>query len=197
MPRMRRRELLKSSASALLAFAAMTAGSAAHAWPGGKSNIELKKLQVSRSDDGLLLNYDVRFDLPKEVEDALIKGVSLVFLAEAETFRSRWYWTDKPRGIAVRRWRLTYQPLTRQWRLSFDGLSRHYIRLTEALNAMTRGSNWRIADPLPNGDEQDYYVDFSFKLDTDELPRPLQLGFGSQSEWDLAIERRISVPPSR
>ena len=62
---------------------------------------------------------------------------------------------------------------------------------------MTRGSNWRIADALPNGDEQDYYVDFKFKLDTDELPRPLQLGFGGQSEWDLAIERRISVPPSR
>lgn len=197
MPRMRRRELLARSASALLALAAMTAGSAALAWPGNHNNVELRQLQVQRNDEGVLLTYDVRFDLPREVEDALTKGVSLVFVAEAETFRTRWYWTDKPKGIASRRWRLTYQPLTRQWRLSLDGLSRHYSRLTEALNAMSRGTNWRIADALPNGDDQDYYVDFKFRLDTDELPRPLQLGLGIQSEWDLAIERRVSVPPPR
>lgn len=195
MPRMRRRELLQRSASALLALVAMTAGSAAHAWPGSRTNVELKQLQVSRTDDGLLLNYDVRFDLPKEVEEALFKGVSLVFVAEADTFRSRWYWMDKPKGSASRRWRLTYQPLTRQWRLSFDGLSRHYTRLVDALNVMRRGSNWRVADTPSAGDDQDYYVDFKFKLDTDELPRPLQLGLGGQSEWDLVIERRIAVPP--
>ena len=197
MPRLRRRELLQRSASALLALVAMTAGSAARAWPGAKSGIELKQLQVQRSDDGVLLTYDVRFDLPKEVEDALLKGVSLVFVAEAETFRSRWYWTDKPKGQAARRWRLTYQPLTRQWRLSFDGLSRHYTRLVDALNVMRRGANWRIADALPSSDEQDYYVDFKFRLDTDELPRPMQLSLGGQTEWDLAIERRVSVPASR
>lgn len=200
MPRLRRRELLQRSASALLALAAMTAGTAARAWPTGinsRSGIELKQLQIQRTDDGVLLTYDVRFDLPKEVEDALLKGVSLVFLAEAETFRSRWYWTDKPKGSTTRRWRLTYQPLTRQWRLSFDGLSRHYTRLVEALNVMRRGTNWRIADSPPSGDDQDYYVDFKFKLDTDELPRPLQLSLGGQTEWDLAIERRVSVPSSR
>ncbi|MGE5452502.1 MAG: DUF4390 domain-containing protein [Acidobacteriota bacterium] len=191
---MRRRELLQRSASALLALTAMTAGSAARAWPGGRSAVELRQLQVQRGDDGLLLTYDVRFDLPKEVEDALLKGVPLVFMAEAETFRSRWYWTDKPKGVVTRRWRLTYQPLTRQWRLSFDGLSRHYLRLNDALNVMRRGANWRIADNLPSGDDQDYYVDFKFKLDTDELPRPLQLSLGGQTEWDLAIERRVSVP---
>ncbi|HET8871312.1 MAG TPA: DUF4390 domain-containing protein [Aquabacterium sp.] len=197
MPRMRRRELLTRSASALLALTAMTAGSTAHAWPGSRSTIELKQTQVVRSDDGLYLTYDVRFDLPREVEDALIKGVSLVFVAQAETFRSRWYWTDKLRGSVTRRWRLTYQPLTRQWRLSFEGLSRHYAQLVDALNAMRRVSNWRISEPLASGDDQDYYVDFQFKLDTDELPRPLQLSLGGQSEWDLNIERRISVPPSR
>ncbi|HEX5313060.1 DUF4390 domain-containing protein [Aquabacterium sp.] len=197
MPRMRRRELLQRSASALLALTAMTAGSAARAWPNSRTPVDLKQLQVTRTDDGVTLSYDVRFDLPKEVEDALLKGVSLVFLAEAETYRSRWYWTDKLRSTARRRWRLTYQPLTRQWRLSFDGLSRHYSRLVDALNAMRRGSNWRIADTLPTGDDQDYYVDFKFKLDTDELPRPLQLSLGIQSEWDLAIERRIAVPPPR
>lgn len=197
MPQMRRRELLTRSASALLALAAMTTGTVTRAWAGSHNVIDLKQTQVSRADDGLFLTYDVRFDLPREVEDALNKGVSLVFVAHADTFRSRWYWTDKLRGSVTRRWRLTYQPLTRQWRLSFDGLSRHYTQLVDALSNMQRVSNWRISEPLGANDDQDYYVDFQFKLDTDELPRPLQLSLGGQSEWDLNIERRISVPPPR
>ncbi|MDE1997296.1 MAG: DUF4390 domain-containing protein [Burkholderiales bacterium] len=194
---MRRRKLLTRSASALLALAAMTTGTVARAWAGGRNAIELKQTQVTRADDGLFLTYDVRFDLPREVEDALIKGVSLVFVARADTFLSRWYWTDRLRGSVTRRWRLTYQPLTRQWRLSIDGLSRHYTQLVDALDTMQRVSNWRISEPLGSNDDQDYYVDFQFKLDTDELPRPLQLSLGGQSEWDLNIERRISVPPPR
>ena len=197
MPLMCRRELLQRSAAALLVAVAATAGSVAHAQTAAHGGLELKQLQVSRTDEGLLLNYDVKFDLPRDVEDALTKGISVVFVAEAETFRSRWYWTDKPKGVATRRWRLIYQPLTRQWRLSFDGLSRHYGKLADALNALRRDRNWRIADPLSSTDEQDYYVDFKFKLDTDELPRPLQLGLTGQSEWDLAVERRVSVPPAR
>lgn len=197
MPQMRRRELLISSASALLALTGVTAGSAAHSAPSGKRLIDIRQLQVSRSEEGIVLNYDVRFELPREVEDALIKGVALVFVAEAETFRSRWYWTDKSKAHASRRSRLAYQPLTRQWRLSFDGLSRHYAKLADALNAIRVSSDWRIADALPTGDDHDYYVDFRFKLDTDELPRPLQMGFAIEKEWDLAIERRISVPPLR
>lgn len=197
MPHMRRRELLISSASALLALTGLTAGSAAHAAPGGKRQIDIRQLQVSRTDDAILLTYDVRFELPREVEDALTKGIALVFVAEAETFRSRWYWTDKSKAQATRRWRLAFQPLTRQWRLTFDGLSRHYSRLSEALTAIRVGSEWKIADALPSGDDHDYYVDFRFKLDTDELPRPLQMGFAIEKEWDLAIERRVSVPPPR
>jgi len=197
MPQMRRRELLISSASALLALTGLTAGSAAHGANATKPQLDIRHITVQRSDEAVTLTYELRLDLTKEVEDVLTKGIALVFVAEAETFRSRWYWTDKSKAQATRRWRLAFQPLTRQWRLTFDGLSRHYSRLSEALTAIRVGSDWKIADALPSGDDHDYYVDFRFKLDTDELPRPLQMGFAIEKEWDLAIERRVSVPPPR
>jgi len=197
MPLMRRRDLLHRSASALLAATVMLAGRPAHADTAPHTGIELSRLGVQRSDDGLVLNYDLRFDLPKDLEMALGKGVAVVFVAEAELFKSRWYWTDQSRASTARRWRLAYQPLTRRWRLSFDGLSRHYNRLSEALDAMRSTDHWRIADAIPAGDEEDYYVAFSFKLDTDELPRPLQIGLGGLTDWRLAVQRRIGIPASR
>lgn len=201
MSLMRRRELLRCSASALLAATLAPAGRLAHAdnIPAHHS-LELDRLSVQRSDEGLLLSYSVRLDLPKDLEQALSKGVAVVFVAEAEVFRSRWYWTDQSRGSATRRWRLAYQPLTRRWRLSLDGLSRHYNSLPDALDALRRTDRWRIADTIPAGDEPDHYVDFSFRLDTDELPRPLQIGLGGLgglTTGSLDVQRRVAVQPSR
>lgn len=195
MCQMRRRDLLRRSASALLATLVADAGRSAHA-AGGTSGIELDRLSVQRSDEGTLVSYDVRIDLPDDVEQALGKGIAVVFVAQAELFRERWWWTDEFKGRAVRRWRLAYQPLTRQWRLSQDGLSRHYPLLADALDAIRRTERWRIAEAVPPRDE-DHHVDFSFKLDTDELPRPLQIGLGGQSGWKMGVERRIGIPPVR
>ncbi len=198
MPPMRRRELLQRSASALLAASVAQSGRLAHAdTSASHSGIELNRMQVLRSDDGVLLSYDVRITLPADLEQALGKGVAVVFVAQAELFRTRWYWMDEPRGSATRRWRLAFQPLTRQWRVNFDGLSRHYTRLSDALDALRVATRWRVADALAPNDAQDHYVDFSFKLDTDELPRPLQIGLGGNTDWKMATERRIGVPLPR
>lgn len=198
MSPMRRRELLQHSASALLLAGLAQPGGAAHADTGpARSGIELQRLQVLRADEGVLLSYDVRITLPTDLEQALGKGVAVVFVAQAELFRTRWYWTDEPRASATRRWRLAFQPLTRQWRVSFDGLSRHYNRLSDALDAMRAATRWRIGEALAPNDDQDHYIDFSFKLDTDELPRPLQIGLGDNTDWKMAIERRAGVPLPR
>lgn len=198
---MRRRDLLQRSASALLTAMLVKAGPAAHAANGASngasSGIDLLKLSVARTDEGTLLSYDVRIALPEDLQQALGKGIAVVFVAQAEVFRHRWYWSDESRGRAARRWRLAYQPLTRQWRLSQDGLSRHYPSLAAALDTIHRSERWRIAEAVPLNDDEDYHVDFSFKLDTTQLPRPLQIGIGGQADWRMGVERRIAIPPSR
>ena len=188
-----RRDLLQRSASLALAAACLRpAGAWADTAP-TRNVAELTSLAVNLGDEGVLLTYSVRLELAKDLEQMLSRGVTLVFVAEAEVLRERWYWLDQTRGETTRRWRLGWQPLTHRWKLSQDGLSRHFVTLQEALDAMRRTTRWRIAEPIAAGDESEHYVAFRFRLDTEELPRPLQIGLGPQSGWDLSITRRVNL----
>ncbi|WP_374316759.1 DUF4390 domain-containing protein [Aquabacterium sp.] len=198
MTELHRRQLLTSSLKALLSVSLTSAGLPALADTGANAaSIDLHQIQLERGDDGLQLSYRVVFDLPKDIEDALYKGVAVVFVAETTLLKRRWYWSDKQRSRATRRWRLAYQPLTRRWRLTQDGLARQYNSLEDALFMICRVNEWRIGENVPAGDERDYYVDFSFRLDTDELPRPMQIGLGIQSDWNIAVQRQINVSIAR
>lgn len=198
MPPLRRRDLLLHSARVALAAAVATqAGRAQAADPGSpRSDAELSALSVALSDEGVLLSYSVRFELGRELEQILTRGIAVVFVAEAELKRRRWYWVDQTRAVATRRWRLGYQPLTRKWRLNLDGLSRQFDTLADALDAVRRTTRWRIADAIAPGDETEHHIEFSFKLDAEELPRPLQIGLGPQSGWDLSVQRRVNLTPA-
>jgi len=186
-----RRHLLQLAAALAAGWAVGTVQ--AQSMSGARPGMELQQLQVQRTDDALTLSYQVRVDLPKDVEDALMRGVSIVFVARANLFRSRWYWADKPRVELERRWRLSYQPLTRHWRVSFDGLSQNYHSLREALGVMQRASQWRLVEPAPAPDDREHYLEFSFELDREELPRPLQIGLSGQNDWDLSVFKRLPV----
>ena len=155
--------------------------------------LDLLRLDAQRTEQGVLLNVETRFDLPPGVEDAPQRGVALHFLAEAVLMRARWYWRDKELARATRTWRIAYQPLTFSYKVSQGGLSQTYRSLGEALRALQRFSQWRIADPLPADDDR-HYIEFSYRLDTDQLPRPLQIGIGSQPEWTLRTARTLVLP---
>jgi hypothetical protein len=146
-------------------------------------------MQISRSDEGLLLDYALDFELPRGAEEALNKAVPLYFVAEAEVFRDRWYWRDKRVASASRLWRIVFQPLTLSYRVTFGGLSQTYATRDEALAAMRRGVNWRIAEPAQIEEGGRHYIEFRFRLDTSLLPRPMQIGIGGQPDWSLSVER--------
>ncbi|HXD05176.1 MAG TPA: DUF4390 domain-containing protein [Burkholderiaceae bacterium] len=164
------------------------------ALPAAAQAPELMSFEVERNEDGVTLNYAVNFELPRSVEDALQKGVPLYFLAEAEVYRSRWYWRDKRMAQASRSFRLTWQPLTRRYRVTLGGLSQSYERMDEALATIQRASHWKVADANQLDDDARHYVEFSFRLDTSQLPRPMQIGFGGQADWSLQLERSARVP---
>lgn len=188
MPPLRRRFALHALCALLVWLAMGGAGTAAAA------ELELTELQVQRGPDGLLLDFATRFELPRSVDEALHKGVPLHFVASAEVYRYRWYWRDRRVARAQREWRLSWQPLTLNYRVSFGALAQSYATLAEALGAVRGSAHWRIADPLPADDGRDYYVEFSYRLDTSLLPRPLQIGVGGQADWQLSIERTLAVP---
>ena len=149
----------------------------------------LMSFDVNRGDEGVLLSYAINIELPRGADEALSKAVPLFFVAEAEVFRDRWYWRDKRVAEASRVWRIVFQPLTSNYRVTFGGLSQTYPSRAEALAAISRNSDWRIAEPGQIEDGRRHYVEFNFRLDTTLLPRPMQIGISGQPDWTLQIVR--------
>lgn len=179
----------------VLLFAGVLVGAYAEGNP-----VEITQLKVERADDGLFLTAQVRLDLPSIMEDALNKGVALYFVAEAELLRDRWYWYDRKLTVASKYIRLAYQPLTRRWRMNVSpepignaglgvSISQNFESLNDAMQALQRQVRWRIADAtLLDGDSR-HYVEFRFRLDMSQLPRPFQIGVVGNSEWNLSATR--------
>ncbi len=175
---------------------------------------EISQLRVELAEDGVNLSAVVRFDLPPVVEDALMKGIPLFFVLEADIYRERWYWTDPRVASAARTIRLAYQPLTRRWRVNIATglisssaglratLNQNYETLPEALSAIRRVSRWKIAEGADVAPDAKHRLDFSFRLDLSQLPLPFQIGMAGQSEWNIAAQVREQLkleaptPPS-
>jgi hypothetical protein len=154
---------------------------------------ELSGFEVVPSDEGVLVSYVVNFELARSVDDALSKAVPLFFVAEAEVFRSRWYWRDQRIAHAVRVWKIVYQPLTSTYRVTFGGLSQNYVSRDEAFAAISRGSRWKVAEAGQIDDGSHHYLEFNYRLDTSLLPRPMQIGIGGQADWSLSVQRSQKI----
>jgi hypothetical protein len=150
---------------------------------------DFAEFEIVHNDEGVLINFALRFDLPRGVEDALQRGVPLYFVAEAQVFRDRWYWTDKRTARATRVWRVAFQPLTRKYRVTFGGLNQNFDTVGDALAAVRRVSGWKIAERDDIEPGARHYVELTWRLDTTLLPRPMQIGIGGQPEWTLLVEK--------
>lgn len=164
--------------------------------PAGIASAEISQIQVERNPDGVFLSVAIRFDLPPPVEEALIKGVPMFFVAESDIYRARWYWYDRKVVSAERHIRLAYQPLTRRWRINVASgaittgslglaLNQNFETLPEAMAAIKRISRWKIADAADVESESKHSVDFRFRLDLSQLPRPFQIGVLGQADWNI------------
>ena len=188
------RMLERSVWSCLFALFLLLAGGPAAAEPFA----EVTQLHVERSEDSLLLSATVRFELPNAVDDALAKGIPMFFVAEASIYRDRWYWYDKRVAHVTRHMRLAFQPRTRRWRLQVSSspigqnglvLGQMFDTREEALAAVQRISRWRVADAADIDPASEHNVDFRFRLDVSQLPRPFQIGAVGQNEWNIAAVR--------
>jgi hypothetical protein len=168
------------------------------------SSVELTELMPVRKDNALLLNAQLKLELGPAVEDALIKGLAVHFVAEAEVLRDRWYWTDKKIGTSSRYYRLAFQPLTRRWRLNVSSepisgtglagsISQNFETLAEALSVIRRQSAWKIADAQSLEPDTRQRLRYEFRLDVSQLPRPFQIAAGNQADWSLQVIKTLRL----
>ena len=168
--------------------------------PSAAAPTEITRLRVERADDGVYLSANVRFDLPAVVEDALLKGIAIFFVVEADIYRDRWYWTDPRVASAARTLRLAYQPLTGRWRVNIVSglitsssglratLNQNYETMPEALSAIQRLTRWKIAEASEVEADANYALDLNFRLDLSQLPRPFQIGVAGQRDWTISAQ---------
>jgi hypothetical protein len=173
-----------------------------------RADAEVTQMRLERAEEGVLLNASVAFELPPAVEDALQKGIPMFFVAEATLLRDRWYWYDKQVAAAQRHMRLSYQPLTRRWRLQVSptpignsglALGQSFDTRDEALRAVQSIARWKIAELADLEPDARYSLDFRFRLDVSQLPRPFQIGVVGQAEWNVGAARtqRLAVENGR
>ena len=162
--------------------------------------VDVNNMRLEQTPDGMYLSATLRFELPSAVQDALLKGIPMTFVAEAQVLRDRWYWYDKNVAWATRSVRLSYQPLTRRWRISVmangesstgASLSQSFDQLADAIAAVRRISRWKIAEGSEVDQESRHNVDFRFRLDTTQLPRPMQIGITGNTDWSIAVQRNL------
>jgi hypothetical protein len=165
---------------------------------------ELTELRTERRDSSLYLTAQLQLELAPAVEDALIKGLAVHFVAEAELMRDRWYWYDRKVGTASRYYRLAFQPLTRRWRLNVSNepisgnglagsISQSFDKLSDALAVIRRQSSWKIAEMSEVSPDARQYIAYRFWLDISQLPRPFQIAAGNQAEWSLTVARQMRL----
>ena len=157
--------------------------------------VELAQLSTRKTDDGLELSFSTRFELTRPVEEALMNGVKFYFIAEASVLRHRWYWRDVRVSRNTRTWRLSWEPLYRQYKVSTGGLNQSFPSLPEALASLRAAAGWRIADSKDLDGDGGYYLEFSYRLDTTQLPRPMQIILGPSQGFNLSTERTIGLAP--
>lgn len=171
-----------------------------------QTRAELLDVRLQRSEAHWLLSAQTRLELGPAVEEALLKGVPVHFVAQFQVVRERWYWTDRTVLRISRHYRLAYQPLTRKWRLNMApeplssstlaaSLSQTFDTLAEAMAPMRRLAGWKVADVRQFEAGTRYSAEYRFSLDAQQLPRPFQFGAAAQADWDLSLVRRFRFEP--
>ncbi len=173
-------------------------------WAQSPPTVELQGLRVERQEGALVLSGKWRYELSTAMQDALLKGIALHFVTEADITRERWYFYDQRVAHAERHMRLSYLPLTRRWRLnvasqaiSLSGLGvslgQTFDTLEEATTTMQRVSQWRVSALSDLDPDVSYTLEMKFKLDLTQLPRPLQIGATGANDWSLSFVKRMPL----
>ncbi|WP_417068971.1 DUF4390 domain-containing protein [Niveibacterium terrae] len=155
------------------------------AFPAAAYEPEVRYAELVPTDDLYVINSDFAFELGPRLEEVVVHGIPLHFVAECVVTRGRWYWRDE--RIVEKRlaFRISFQALTRKYRLSVGSLGRSFDTLNEAVGAMKRLRNWGIVDRDRLKGGETYNVALRFRLDTNMLPKPFQVTAIGSREWSL------------
>ena len=161
--------------------------------------IAVKSAVVRAQEDAFVLDAEFDFSLTAPLEEALLRGTPLYFVLETEMSRNRSYWFDEVVSSPQFVRRLTYAALTNSYRIDTGRTSsgvNSYPTLDEALRQirLVRGRTLLDKRELRLGER--YELSLRLKLDTTQLPKPLQVNTLVSREWTLISDwYRVILTP--
>lgn len=151
--------------------------------------IAVDSAAIEKSDKGYRLAADFSLDLPRDLEEVLLRGIPLYFTTELEIARPRWYWFDEKPVEKTRTIRLAYNVLTRQYSATSAGsLQQNVPTLEEALNLVRHPQSWLFAEKDSLKEGETYSAAIRIQLDISYLPKPFQINVINNSNWRLSSE---------
>jgi len=150
-------------------------------------------------EEGYEIVTDFKITLPPAVAEALIRGVILNFVCEQTVTRSRWYWFDSDIIQNEQQTKLSYNALTQQYRISRGILFQSFSNLESALQVLGHQTSQPVPVSTLSGgggyvarllkSKTNFTAITQMRLDTSQLPKPLQVSALTNSEWNLESER--------
>jgi len=167
--------------------------------PASADTIRTVSALVRVSEDTLLLDAEFDLSLTAPLEEALLRGTPLYFVLDSEIARRRSWWFDEVLRAPQSVRRLSYSPLTSSYRVDAGrtiGQPASFATLEEALRQirLIRGRPISERGAIRPGER--YEVSVRLRLDTTQLPKPLQVNTLVSREWSLASDwYRVVVWP--
>lgn len=191
MPAWSRRKFLALAAG--LTFAGLTlSGRAqaelAHADSGRAredGSIEPRRIDLAPREEVYALTGGFDIALNHKLEEALMRGVGIVFVQEFELVRPRDYWFAEGITEARRTLRLSYNALLRSFAVQGPGGTRNYDTLADALYAVGTLADWAVVDKRLIRKKTYYRAQVRQYVDLSQLPKPLQVNAFASDRWQM------------
>jgi hypothetical protein len=153
--------------------------------------VHIKSAELIQSEAGYALEANYEITLSHTLEEALLRGLALPFVIDFELTYPRWWtfglWNHTVAEL-LQQHRLSYNALTRQYRVSFGNLNQNFDTLEEALDVISRVRE-RVVFTRDAVDPANVYIAaLRLRLDTSQLPKPLQIDALGSRDWNLSSD---------
>jgi hypothetical protein len=153
--------------------------------------VTIKSAELTPTEAGYSLEATYDLKLTPMLDEALARGVALTFVTEFELILPRW-WTLNLWNRTVSEFRtqhrLSFHALTRQYRLAFGAVQQNFDSLEEAL-AVVGKIRYVPAVRFQEVEPKDIYIAaLRLRLDTSQLPKPLQIDALASNDWTLSSD---------
>lgn len=171
------------------AFWALVAICATLATPVARAEgIEVKAADLRLVEDVYQLNADFDVNVPRALEDALQRGITLSFVVEFALKLPRWYWFDEEIAGVKQTTKLSFNALTRQYLVQANSAHKYFNTLSEAKGELKSIRDWQVVDRALVKKKASYLASLRMRLDTAQLPKPVQIDVIGSREWNLASD---------